>query len=423
MNEQNKNQNEPMSPLFTPLRLPHITLKNRLIRSATYEGHGDANGYPLPSLAELYGKLAVGGVGAIITGFVYVSQTGRAMHPRQCGIDSDDKIMPWQHIIRRAKEIDDSVKIFMQLAHTGRQTLQKATGRPVVGVSKKKCGYFRQKVEVLDEESIHEIIAEFANAAERAKAAGFDGVQIHAAHGYLIHQFLSPWTNNRSDRWRDGVLFLLEIIRAMRSKCGCNFPVLVKLSWSEDQHPGIDLAQTVATITRLQALDVDGVEISYGTMENALNIIRGDCPVDTILKVNPIFNRMPPILRKLWKRLFLGRYLKRVMPFKEDYNLDASVQIAARIELPVIAVGGLRAAESMVEGLDRGIAAVSLCRPLICEPDLPKKISNGKSDRSRCMNCNLCTAHVDSKRPLQCYQGNALVEDGGKSFQYKTLAY
>lgn len=395
------------APLFAPLELSSISLKNRLIRSATYEGYGDSNGYPLPGLAELYSRLATGGVGAIISGFVYVSPGGRAMHPRQCGIDSDDKTAHWRRIVEKVKRDDCSARLFMQLAHTGRQTLRKATGHPVVAVSSKKCGYFRQKPQVLDEPRIRQIIAEFADAAERARAAGFDGVQLHAAHGYLIHQFLSPCTNNRSDRWEDGGLFLEEIIRATRSKCGRDFPILVKLSWAEDRFPGVDLEQTVATIERLEALDVAAVEISYGTMENALNIIRGDCPVDTIMRVNPLFNRLPPVLRNLWKRFFLGRYLKAMIPFEEDYNLDAAVEIAARSGLPVIAVGGMRSVDSMLDGIERGLAAVSLCRPLICEPDLPEKIKKGISMKAGCINCNLCMAYVDSEMPLRCYQGNA----------------
>lgn len=391
--------------LFSPLKLRNIALKNRFVRSATHEGWGDPNGVPRYELSDLYSELALGGAGTVITGFVFTSQAGRAMQPGQCGVDTDDKITHWQRITERVHGAASDARLIMQLAHAGRQTLQRVTGRPVVGVSPRKCTYFRQRVTVLDDAAIRGIIDEFGHAAHRAQEAGFDGVQVHAAHGYLVHQFLSPWTNRRTDRWSDRPLFLEEAIRAVRAKCGDRFPVLVKLSAADDNTPGSRIEDTVATVKRIEELDVDAVEISYGTMEYALNIIRGAWPVDTVLKVNPIFSRIPRLLRRLWKTFFLNRYLSGLLPFDEDYNVAFAVQIKQATSLPTIPVGGLRSAESMRACLTQhGLAAVSLCRPLICEPDLPNRIRNGLTNRSRCTNCNLCTAHCDGPEPLHCYQ-------------------
>lgn len=392
-------------PLFTPLKLRNLTLPNRIVRSATYEGWGTSDGTPHSELGDLYVGLARGGVGTIVTGFAFVSQAGRAMQPGQCGIDTDAQGIAWQAIVDATKRQVPGVRLIMQLAHTGRQTRREITGLPVLGVSSRKCSYFRQDVHVLNDAEIQEVIRAFAQAARRARGAGFDGVQIHGAHGYLVHQFLSPWTNTRTDRWSDRPLFLVEVIRAVKQTCGDGFPVLVKLSAADDNVPGIGVADTVNTVRRLESEGVDAVEISYGTMEYALNIIRGDCPVDLALKVNPLFNRMPAAVRFVWKHLRGRAYLARFIPFTENYNVEAAARIRAATSVPVMAVGGIRNRTAMVECLTRrGLDAVSLCRPLICEPDLPEKLRTGRSERSECTNCNFCTIYCDSPRTVRCYR-------------------
>jgi len=391
--------------LFAPLVLRNITLKNRILRSATYEGMADPNGIPLAELATVYRNLAEGGVGAIITGFVYISQAGRAMHPGQCGIDNDQKMEAWKVTVDQVKNDFPDTRLFMQLAHTGRQTRSKATGRPVLAVSRKKCTYVRQPVKVLSDRDIEVIIREFGAAALRAKTAGFDGVQLHAAHGYLIHQFLSPWTNTRRDRWGSPQLFLEETIRAIKTGCGQDFPLLIKLSSEDDNSPGIRLSDTIRTVQRIEALNVDAVEISYGTMEYALNIIRGACPVDLVLQINPLFNKTPRIVRSLWKTFKAESYTSRFIPFEKNYNMEAAAQIKKTTSLSIIVAGGIRDKTAMITCLtEHGLDAVSLCRPLICEPDWPRKIKSGLSVTSACTNCNLCTIHCDGPNMLQCYQ-------------------
>ena len=388
--------------LFEPVKSRNITLKNRIIRSATYEGYGDHDGVPLPELANIYLNLAKGGVGTIITGFAFVSQAGRAMQPGQCGIDSSSKIAPWRKILNKVHDSYPDVSLFMQIAHAGRQTKRKFTGFSAVGPSGRKCTYFKESVKTLNDNEIREIITEFGEAAGRAREAGFDGIQVHAAHGYLIHQFLSPWTNTRQDKWSDGRLFLESIIENIHGKCGADFPVFVKLSWAEDNKPGINLNNSIQTVKSLENSGADAVEISYGTMEFALNIIRGDCPIDTVLKVNPLFKPIPHFFCEIWKLFFLKKYLRKNIPFTENYNVDSAMEIKKSTTLPVFPVGGIRTADNIIDVLNKGLDAVSLCRPLICDPDLPLRIKNGKN--SECINCNLCTVYCDSTQPIRCYQ-------------------
>lgn len=391
--------------LLTPLVLRHLTLPNRFVRSATYEGWGDTQGFPQPELANVYLPLAHGGVGTIITGFTFITQQGRAMQPGQCGIDGDEKIARWANIVARVRAGGATSKLIMQIAHVGRQTLRSVTGLPVVGASTRKCSYFHQPVHTLYATEIREIIRAFAQAAYRAKQAGFDGVQVHAAHGYLLHQFLSPWTNRRKDKWAEPTLLLQEVIVAIRQQCGDDFPVLVKLSAGEDTNPGIEMDDVLRTVNCLERLDIDAVEVSYGTMEYALNVIRGEIPLEVAMKVNPLYNRYPEFVRYLWKVCCFPAYHARLLAFAVAYNVPAALHIKQHTSIPVIPVGGIRTLASMQACVGAlGLDAVALCRPLIRQPDLPAQIATGNFTCSSCNNCNLCTINCDSRQPLRCYQ-------------------
>ncbi|NQU42798.1 NADH:flavin oxidoreductase [bacterium] len=406
--------------VFRPLRLGALTLRNRLIRSATYEGLGDRQGMPrVEELTRLYCDLASGGIGAIVTGFTAVSQDGRAMHSGQCGFDSEAKADAWRRVREAVRACDPDVPMIAQLAHTGRQTLETATGKPVVGASSRACTYFRQPVHALDEVGIERIIEAFAAAALRARDAGFDGVQIHAAHGYLIHQFLSPWTNRREDRWGEKDRFCLEVVERVRERCGPGFSVWIKLSGEEDRTPGVRIADTVRTAQRLESAGVDLLEVSYGTMETALNIIRGACPVNVILKVNPLFSHISPHWRPLWKAVVGPKHLYRLKRFTPNYNLAAATAVKEAVSVPVAVVGGIRSLDDAIQCLQGsggpGLDAVGLCRPLIREPDLPARWRNGAASKSTCTNCNLCTVYCDGAVPTECRTPHRAADKGRSS--------
>lgn len=333
----------------------------------------------------------------IVTGFVYVADEGRAMHPGQAGIVDDVQAAAWGRFVARLRRERGDVTLIMQLAHTGRQT----TRPGALGASSVRCTYFNNKVTPLREEGIAAAVGQFARCAARAKEAGFDGVQIHAAHGYLIHQFLSPYTNRRNDRYRAGSLLLRHVLEAVREQCGDGFKVWIKISHGDDR--GMDLRQVLPVLKGVEHL-VDAVEVSYGTMEYALNIIRGAIPIDAALKVNPLFNRYPAWFRRLWKRFVYPSYQKRFTGFTPNYNLEAARRIKDALRVPVIVTGGIRSSADIAAILEGGLDGVSLARPFLCEPDLVERLDRGWV--SRCTNCNLCTIYCDSPERTRCRRYN-----------------
>ncbi|MCK5708639.1 MAG: NADH:flavin oxidoreductase [Candidatus Aureabacteria bacterium] len=395
--------------LFNEWKLKNITSKNRLVRSATYEGMGDINGNPLKGLKDIYKDLATNDVGMIITGFCFISQEGRAMQPHQCGIDSDDKIDYWKDIVSYVKSISMETLLVMQIAHAGRQTLKKVTGLPVVSPSTKRSLYFKEKPVALNDEKIKQIINEFGDAAKRAQKAGFDGIQIHAAHGYLIHQFLSPHINKRNDRWgKNRSEFLRETILNIKDKCGNSFPVFVKISAADDDKYGLKIENTFDYIKKLENVGIEAFEISYGTMDAAFNIFRGTVPIQKVFEHNILFKNYNLLKRKFWQYFIFPQWKKGFITYKDNYNLPFAKEIKRNTNIPIILVGGLREKKVMDDILRNDHAdAISLSRPLICEPDLGKKLKENINVRSICRNCNECIVMCDSENSLNCY-GKAL---------------
>jgi len=383
-------------------------VKNRLIRSATFEGMCDENGVPGNRYINLYKKLAYNNIGVIITGFTAVSNAGRAMQPGQAMLYNKDNIKSFKRMTEVVGET--GTKIIMQLAHTGRQTIKEYTKEDVLGVSDKRSFYFGGKVKHLETNEVYIIINEFVNAAMYAKESGFDGVQLHAAHGYLIHQFILGSINKRQDEFgiaKDiniGVKFLSLIIDKIRERCGVEFVILVKISGSDDYYNKFSIKQFEALVRFLESKKIDGIEISYGTMDYPLNIIRGDINNNAILRHNYFFKKrdIKSILGNL--RRYILIYSKR-MAYKDMYNVEYA-KIAKKItNIPIISVGGFRKGKDIKKVIaDEWCDFVSLSRPFICESDFGYKLMNNSEYVSKCINCNLCLIMCDSKNGLRCYR-------------------
>jgi 2,4-dienoyl-CoA reductase-like NADH-dependent reductase (Old Yellow Enzyme family) len=345
--------------LFEPGRIGLLQLPNRLVRSATAERMADENGMPRSQLGQLYQTLARGGVGLIITGHMYVHPSGKA-HPEMTGIFSDE-------LVPSLADLADVVHregglVIPQINHGGMQ----CSGMSVDGTiapSSFEAPYLSQPAREMTRQEVEQCIEAYAQAARRAKAAGFDGVQLHGAHGYLISQFLSPFINRRQDEWggdwEGRTRFLRSLCQAVREQVGADFPVLIKLGIADTAEGGLSLAEGVQVVGALASWGIDGIEISAGFAGDSRSSSRKGA-----------HGEADEAYFRPW-----AHQARRVTP------------------LPLILVGGLRSRSVMEDVLASGDADyVSMCRPLICEPDLPNRMCTGLQERSSCISANQCWA-------------------------------
>jgi 2,4-dienoyl-CoA reductase-like NADH-dependent reductase (Old Yellow Enzyme family) len=395
------------SPIFEPVNISSISLRNRFIRSATHEGMADADGAPLEALEKLYVRLARGGVGGIVTGYAGVLQQGRCNFPGMLMMHDDQLIPAYRRLVEAVHR--EGVPLIMQIAHCGRQTRSAITGMCTVAPSPIRDRYYSEEVpQALTEEGIREIIDAFVDAAARAKSAGFDGVQLHMAHGYLLAQFLSGHSNRRRDRWggslQNRFRIVSEIMGGIRKKLG-DYPVLAKINGYDGMPGGMRTDEAVKIAMMLEASGCSAVEISSGTIAEGLAIMRGPkLPMDAVLAANFKFRSIPQILKPAMANILPVFAPSSPKPYS-GYNLDASRAIRAVVSIPVIVVGGIHTLEEASRTIDGGTADfVSMSRPFIIEPSLVRKFEEGRQDASKCTMCNYCTIMIE-KEPLRCWNG------------------
>lgn len=347
-----------MSILFTPVKIGPLSVPNRFARSATHDYMADDEGNVTEAEIELYRDLAEGEVGLIITGHAFVQRSGKAS-PRQMAVHDDRFIEGLARIPAAVRAFPS--RVFLQIAHAGRQTKPKLCGCVPVSPSPVYDPSTKVTPRELAGEEVRELVADFVSAAGRAHQAGFDGVQLHAAHGYLLSSFLSPHTNRRTDEWGGPVenraRALLEILRGTKSACGRDFPVIVKLNSTDFLENGLSLDDAVAFAQMLEAEGIDGIEVSGGMAEAG----RGS----------------------VWP----GRRAEN----EEGYFVDNAARIKQAVGVPVFGLGGIRTLAVAERFVRQGLVdLVSLSRPLIRDPHLVKRFREGRSDRSECISCNKC---------------------------------
>ena len=383
-----------MSILFEPKAIGKLVLKNRLVRAPTVEKLCTADGHCTPQLLELYTRLAEGGVGLIITGGAHVQRNGQGL-PNKIGFHRDDVIEGYRTLSDRVHSY--GVKVIVQLSHCGRQGTAELVGETPIAPS--PVANMLGVIPVpMTARQISETIANFVRAAERVMEAGFDGVEIHAGHGYLIHEFLSPRTNLRSDEWggsfENRLRFLTEIYRGMRRQLGGQTPILLTLNANDYLEDGIGVADAVRIAERMSALGIDAIDVTAGTWETHFFMSRGDIPRNYWLYARAEGEEKEKVGERLSR-------LAGEVRFQEAYLLEYSREIRKKVQCPLILVGGLRTVKIMEEILEEGAADfISLCRPLIRNPEFPNLIRRGLAEKSTCINCNLCL----TDKPVACYQ-------------------
>jgi 2,4-dienoyl-CoA reductase-like NADH-dependent reductase (Old Yellow Enzyme family) len=345
----------------------------------------------------------------IITGFAFTTRSGRAMQPLQAGLDTRENIAAFRKATDAVHQHD--CPIILQLAHTGRQTLASCIGtRPVSGTTRRSV-YFRQKPRLLLAREGYAIADQFAASAWLAQEAGFDGVQLHAAHGYLIHQLLLPDLNRLTHEFGVdpaaglGTRLLEEIIRRTRERCGAEFPILVKISGDVDGGVPFYPERFLRLIRFLDEQRVAAIEISYGTMDYAMNIFRGELQLPLVWRHNPLFRTRSRVKRLLSELYLRRRILPKIRPFSAMYNVRYAEAAKALTDIPIISVGGFRSQRDMEWALaGRKADLIGMARPFLCEPDLVEKLARAHNYVSRCDNCNRCVVMCDAGRATMCYK-------------------
>jgi 2,4-dienoyl-CoA reductase-like NADH-dependent reductase (Old Yellow Enzyme family) len=380
-----------LSILFTPFMLGNIEVRNRFVFSACEDNLGTDDGLVTDAVVRKNRRLARGEVGLIISSHLSVHPWGRT-RKYQLGIYSDQMIPGLRKIVESVH--GESGRIVFQLGHVGLSASREVIHAPPIGPSG-NCQ--------VNEDSLREIVNAFGRAAERAAEAGADGIQLHCAHGYLIDQFLSPFFNRRVDAWggseENRFRLAKEIVMAVKKVMPKEMILLVKVN-AHDHTPeeGITPPLAAAYARRLAELGIDGLEISCGTSSlSPWSMCRGDIPVRDIV-------RLLPETRRLKVQASLERMKGRVK-FVEGYNLEAAKMMRPVTGCtPLFAVGGWRHVAAMEDALNNGdMDLVSLCRPLIREPSLVKKIREGKVDAASCVSCNRCLIAVGNDLPARCY--------------------
>lgn len=360
-----------MSELFERTAINSMNLANRFVRSATWEGLAGVNGETTPALIDRQVELVLGGVGLIISGHTYVSDEGKA-GSWQLGAYSDE-------LIPGLKKMTEAVhreggKIVMQLAHAGFRGAVHLTGKMPIGPSELEQDG-KQTSREMNESDFEHVRTAFAQAARRAREADFDGVQIHAAHGYLFSQFLCPAFNRRTDQYGGSIenrgRFIVQVCRAIRDAGGNDFPVMIKINSEDFLDNGLTVEEMLHLSIMLQAAGIDAIELSGGTFYSA------------------------PYLP--------SRTAKINREADEVYYRDAAVRYKKTVHVPLMLVGGIRSYNVSEQLVREGVTDyIALCRPLIREPGLIKRWQSGDHRRSDCLSENSCFKPAFKGKGLYC---------------------
>ncbi|MCR4395998.1 MAG: NADH:flavin oxidoreductase [Candidatus Saccharicenans sp.] len=349
------------SCLFEPVNIGRLRLINRFVRSATHDYLADdQQGYVGPAQLELYRKLAEGEIGLIITGHAYVHPSGKAS-PRQIAVDDDRKIPGLARLAEAVHQTGSGSRVFLQIAHAGRQTRPALCRQQPVAPSAVYDPVSRVLPRELTVEEIHQVIYWFVKAAQRARQAGFDGVQLHAGHGYLLSSFISPHTNRRTDdwggNWENRSRIIREIISGIGQSCGPDFPVIIKMNATDHLPDGLTLEEAMKIALSLEQAGLQAIEISGGMNEAGLGSV--------------------------WPGLRAEE--------QEGYFVPLAASIKKVLKIPVMGLGGIRTyrvAEKLVSSGQ--VDLISMSRPFINHPELIKDFRSGRLEKSPCLSCNQC---------------------------------
>ncbi len=361
--------------VFEPYKIGKLELRNRWVRSATWDATADESGAATDNSVALYRELGKGGIGLIISGYAFVSWPLGQANPGQYGVYSDDMIPG----LRRIAEVvhEGGGKIALQIVHAGINSGY-LVGKGATLLAMSRMPEMKRPHREMTDEDIEGIISDFVAAAVRGREAGFDVIQLHGAHGYLMSQIESTIFNQRADRWGGSAenrrRFHLEVIRGIRKALGADFPLMIKFGVQDDMEGGLSLDEGLETARQMVAEGIDAIEVSAGVGQ----------PAQTAKEGEP----------ERW------------------YFRERTAAVKQAVTVPVIAVGGMRSLETAQSIVDSGNAdLVSMCRPFIREPGLLTRWQKGDTAAAKCISCNKCFPIVARGEPLECGEERRLREE------------
>lgn len=386
------------SIIFTPCKIGPIELRNRTIRSAAFENMCKDN-RPSQQLFDYHTAVARGGVGMTTVAYASVNRSG---------VSFDGQLWMREEIVPELKKLTDAVhkegaKASIQLGHCGNMTHRSTCGCKPMGASSGFNLYSPTFVREMSEYEILDTVRDFGKAVNLAREAGFDCVEIHAGHGYLISQFLSPYTNHRHDIWggnlENRMRFMKFVIREVMDAALDDMAVVVKINMFDGMKKGIHEDEAILIAKELEKLGVHALVLSAGFVSKApMEVMRGAMPIKTMA-----------YYMNMWKFWWLkaglhlvGRFIIPSVPFEEAYFLETAKRFRENLKLPLIYVGGMISKTKMEEVLNSGFVAFQMARALINDTDFVNKLKNGELTKSPCKHSNYCIGRMYSE-DMRCH--------------------
>ena len=378
------------SPIFTPVTIGPVTLRNRVIRSAAFENMAYGNS-PSQDLYDYHVAVARGGGGMTTLAYAAVDRSG---------LSFDGQLWMRKEIVPDLRRITDAIhaegaKASIQLGHCGNMTHRATCGCMPVGASGGFNMYSPTFVRSLKINEIHDLVKAFGNAVNLAREAGFDCVEIHAGHGYLISQFLSPYTNRRHDEFggslENRMRFMRMVISEVMKAAGDDIGVIVKMNMHDGFKKGMQRAECLEVAKELERLGVHAIVLSAGFVSKApMEVMRGAMPLKTLAHYMD--------MKKFWwlkaALLTIGRLLIPTVPYREGYFLEDAMQFRQVLKLPLIYVGGLISKDKMEEVLAAGFQGLQVARALVHDTDFVNKLHSGEITCSGCKHSNYCIGRM-----------------------------
>jgi 2,4-dienoyl-CoA reductase-like NADH-dependent reductase (Old Yellow Enzyme family) len=386
--------------IFEPATLGPIRIANRVIKTATYEGMCP-DGVPSTALVEHHRQLAAGGVGMTTVAYCAVSSEGRTFGEQMY---MRDGIVP---ALRRVVDAvhAEGARVSIQLGHCGAFSRHRGPGsRAPLGPSTALNSYGLMAgiplARRMDEADIARTARDFGNAAALAAEAGFDAVELHLGHGYLLSQFLSPATNRRNDRFggslENRLRFPLAVVERVSERVGGRLAVLAKTNLRDGFRGGLEIDDAVDVARALEAAGVDALVLSGGfTSRTPFFLFRGRRPLAEMIEVEK--SRLQRIALRL-----VGARVIREYPFEELFFLPLARRVRAAVRMPLVLLGGALSLANLETAMREGFDFVAMGRALLADPDLIARFRRGEATRSRCISCNKCVAEMDRPGGVRC---------------------